>query len=86
MKNIEDFVPNDVWSNPRALLKVLTHIFEHGEDDDGQIVLYTNHREITKYLCREDSQGKMGVYGTITDYEEFPEDPYISGGEPRSAN
>ena len=86
MINIEGFVPNDVWSNSNRLLKVLTHIFEHGEDDDGQIVLYTNHREIIKYITEEDSQGKMAVCGTTTDYEEVPEDPYIPAGEPRSAN
>ena len=71
MKNIEGFVPNNVWSNPRQLLRALMCVFEHGEDDDGQIVLYTNHREIIEYVTEEDSQGKMVVCGKITDFEEM---------------
>jgi len=71
MKNIEGFVPNSVWSNPRQLLRALMCVFEYGEDDDGQIVLYTNHREIIQYVTEEDSQGKMVVRGRITDFEEM---------------
>ena len=50
------------------LTKALMNVFEFGEDNDGQIILYTN--------CRESDNG----------LEEFPDDPYVPAGEPRSAN
>ena len=48
------------------------YVFEFGEENDGQIILYTN--------CRDNGS----LHGN--EIEEFPDDPCIPAGEPRSAN
>ena len=61
-----------LWKDRVELVTALMHIFEFGEDNDGQIVLYTN--------CRDNGSLRGD------EIEEFPDDPYIPAGELRSAN
>ena len=64
------------------LTKALMMVFEWCEDNDGQIVFYSNCRAFTKEVYADDGSFR-GIAGGI---EEFPHDPYVPAGEPRSAN
>ncbi len=64
------------------LTKALMMVLEFGEDNDGQIVFYSNCRN-TKTEVLDENGGLRGIAFGI---EEFPDDPYVPAGEPRSAN
>ena len=70
------------WNNNVDLTKALMMVLESGEEDDGQIVFYSNCRHFSKEMLDDDGGFKGIVFGV----EEFPDDPYIPAGEPRSAN
>ena len=59
-----------LWKDRVELTKALMTVFEFGEDNDGQIVFYTNCRNTkTKVL---DDKGRMR--GMAFGIEEFPEE------------
>jgi hypothetical protein len=64
------------------LTKALMMVLEFGEDSDGQIVFYSNCRHFSKEMLNDNG----GLRGIAFGVEEFPDDPYVPAGEPRSAN
>ena len=64
------------------LTKALMMVLEFGYENNGQIVFYSNCRAFTKEVYADDGSFR-GIAGGI---EEFPHDPYVPAGEPRSAN
>jgi len=64
------------------LTKALMMVLEFDEDSNGQIVFYSNCRNIQTEVLND-----MGVVrGIAFGIEEFPDNPYVPAGEPRSAN
>tara|TARA_B100000470_G_scaffold217206_1_gene201265 strand:+ start:1751 stop:1948 length:198 start_codon:yes stop_codon:yes gene_type:complete len=58
------------WSNNVDLTKALMMVFESGEDDDGQIVFYSNCRHFSKEMLNDNG----GLRGIAFGVEEIPEE------------
>jgi hypothetical protein len=58
------------WSNNVDLTKALMMVFESGEDDDGQIVFYSNCRHFNKEMLNDNG----GLKGIVFGVEEIPEE------------
>ena len=58
------------WSNNVDLTKALMMVFESGEDDDGQIVFYSNCRHFSKEMLNDNG----GLKGIAFGVEEIPEE------------
>ena len=63
-------LPHRLWKDRVELTKALMTVFEFGEDNDGQIVFYSNCRN-TKTTMLDDKGRMRGIAFGI---EEFPEE------------
>jgi hypothetical protein len=70
MKTIE-------WDNQVELTKALMMVLEFGEDNDGQIVFYSNCRNFRTEVLNDDGAMRGVAFGI----EEFPDDPNDHQGD-----